>query len=272
MVDIQALGDERSPINMVIYGEPGVGKTALAGTWAMVEDSDILWASIEGGLLTLHDMPFKSSVDVQSISGVGDLEDLHKFLKYEEHHYVAVVIDNATEIIDRDLEVVVHRKAAKDVEKFGKSRRATIDDVWMEDYGETSRRLARVFRWYRDLPIHTIFIAHPRHIEAKRGDRNVLVDVRPDFPRQLRRAVEGYVDFVWFLHQTEEGERLLYTKRTGVLYCKSRGIAFDPLPALRVPWGFPTMPEVLSILNGKEPSEHLIYTEEESQDESERSV
>jgi hypothetical protein len=251
--------------NILLYGEPGTGKTAMAGTLAMEEECKMVWGDIDGGLLTLRDMDTKGDIEVYAIEATSDLEGLHKFMYENSDDYDAVVLDNTTELVDRHLESVVRRKAAKDVERFGKSRRENIDDVWIDDHGETKRHLSRLLRWFRDLPMHTIFIAHPRHMMKKKGEDSVLVDVRPDFPRALRRAAEGYADYVWYMHTMEDGSRLLYTQRLGVIYGKSRGIALHNYPVLRIPWGFPVLPEIFQVLDGKEPDEQIQYHEDEEE-------
>ncbi len=269
MSELTPLGDTEKWINLMLYGDPGVGKTALAGTLAMLEDMRMVWGDIDGGLLTLKDMERQSDIEVFDIEETKQLEDLHRFMLENSDDWQAVVIDNATELVDRDLEAVVRRKATRDVERFGKSRRDNLDDVWLDDQGETKRHLSRILRWFRDLPMHTIFIAHARQITKKRGDQDVVVDVRPDFPRALRRAAEGYCDYVWYMHEIEGRIRLLYTQRLGVIYAKSRGSTFHELPVLQVPWHYPVLPRLLDLLSGEELDEELRYEEPEEEESSE---
>ena len=247
--------------NLLLVGEPGVGKTRLCATATMHESTrDVLWLDVDGGLLTLRDMELEHPPLVEKIESIDQLEEIHWHLKKRDEGYEeirTVVIDNGTELVPMDLEAVVRRKAAKEKkEKGGKTRRFGVDDVWLDDRGETGRRLARIFRWYRDLPINTIITCHSREIFKKMADNTEgpLEDTLPEFPRGLRRQVCGFQDYVWYMWIKDE-ERFLLTQRRPKHFAKTRGEKAQKIigSSLRVPMDRPFIPEIVHSLKVGEP-------------------
>lgn len=250
-------------MNLCLFGEPGVGKTRLCGTICQSDVmGDVVWADIEGGLITLKNMDLKFHPLVEGISDVRELEQLYWALKKRKgdkklEDVGTVVIDNATDLVPIDLEHVVTRKAEEEKRKKGKTRRTGVDDVWLDDRGETGRRLGRIFRWFRDLDLNVVMTAHPREIYDRKIDANgrevqgKLIDVRTEFPPALRRQVEGYQDYVWYMHYNDKtGKRVMLTERAGPYWAKTRGEQFREMlgPVLRVPDDRAVIPELYTAL------------------------
>ena len=83
-----------------------------------------------------------------------------------------------------------------------KDKNYTIDDVYLEDYGVAGKRLARILRGFRDLPLHVIYIAHKK--DKMRKGTNTLEESKPNLTDKLCTAVMGYMDFVWYLYTADE--------------------------------------------------------------------
>lgn len=251
-------------MNLCLFGEPGVGKTRLCGTVCQSDImGDVVWADIEGGMITLKGMKLKRPPLVERISDAKELEQLYWALKKRDSDKTlkgvgTLVIDNATDLVPIDLEHVVTRKAAKEKQQTGgRTRRSGIDDVWLDDRGETGRRLGRIFRWFRDLHLNVIMTAHPREIYAKKIDssgrevQGKLIDVRTEFPQALRRQVEGYQDFVWYVHyNVATDRRRILTERRKAFFAKTRGEDYRALlgPVLEVPTDRPVIPDLYKAL------------------------
>ena len=187
-------------MNILIYGDPGAGKTYLAGTAEDVpEMKNVHFFNIDGGLMTLADRGNITATDVHS---VGDLEtEFYKIAnKDKEYEGVkTVVIDNISELLTLGLEETTRKEYAARVKK---DKNYSIDEVYLEDYGVTGKRIARILRGFRDLPIHVIYVAHKK--DKMRQGTNVLESSCPNLTDKLCTSVCGYMDCVWYLYTADE--------------------------------------------------------------------
>ena len=222
-------------MNILIYGDPGAGKTHLAGT---AQDHPLMANvhvfNIDGGLLTLAS---RGDIRASDISSVDDLEnEMWKIASghsdYEDIN--TIVIDNITELQTLSLEEITRKEVLTNTTR--QNRGATIDDVYLEDYGKSTTQLSRVLRGFRDLPLNKIYIAHKK--DKMRGNSSVVESTVPSLTNKLGTAVSGYMDFVWYLyHATEdvvnesgdthsELHRYLLTQTYDVYFAKTRGQRF----------------------------------------------
>ena len=196
---------------------------------------NVLFANIEAGLVSVA---HRGDIQKIRISSTETLENMGwDLIKGRWPDIGTVVIDNVTELQTLNLQEIV-KNAISSGRNRVQNRERTVDDVWQEDYGKSTKQLARLFRLFRDLPMHVIFTAHMKRVYPKVPEGTDLtkiqpIAVMPSLSAKLGEALMGYVDFVWCLAEdtdkemNEAGRRFLITVSKGEYRCKTRGPMFS---------------------------------------------
>ena len=116
--------------NILIYGDPGSGKTHLAGTAQDVpEMADVHVFNIDGGIMTLAS---RGDIHATNIRSVDELEQELFRIANKDPKYAktkTVVIDNITELQTLALENITTREL---VNRRKKDKSYTVDEVYLE--------------------------------------------------------------------------------------------------------------------------------------------
>jgi phage nucleotide-binding protein len=190
-LEIAPASEQEPYINLMVYGDPGVGKTLLSGTAADVPDmSPVLILDIEGGTLTLREK--YPDVDVVRLKTWKDMQKVYDDLYDGKAPYKTVVIDSITECQKFSMAQIMIEmvKAAPDRDPDVPSQR---------EWGKSIEQIRRTIRGFRDLPMHTIFTALAIHERDERIGR--LVN-RVSLPGKLSGEASGFVDILGYMYMT----------------------------------------------------------------------
>ena len=195
------------PLNLLVYGEPGVGKTYMLKT--AVKPALVLDA--EGGTLTL----MGSDTDILKINSPEDIRDAFKELK-NGAGYKTVCFDSITEVYKCFMDEII--------KKNPNIARAYGDQPSLSDYGRASELMRRTIRQFRDLPIHFIATAL---VQDLKDEKDGSLTRLPSLPGKLAYEVAGYMDVVGYVFanenkETGDVERGVLVQPRGTIIAKDR--------------------------------------------------
>ncbi len=210
----------------LIYGSAGVGKTLLAASAQGHPDmANVLYANIDGGLITVASRKGLLECVINNVQELEELQGMAARKAKEFEGVKTLVIDSGTELLENFLREIAEREAK------GNSKRDR-DKNQIEDYGESTAKLNRIFRWCRDLPLHVIMTAHDK-VERKLVDTRKqnkesapVLAIRPKFTDKLGTSVMGCFDYVWYMYIDDDSNRCLMTQPNSVVQAKTRGEKF----------------------------------------------
>jgi phage nucleotide-binding protein len=177
--------DVKTQYNVLIYGDPGVGKTTLAAG----APKPILVDIERGGKVLLRDPHLRDIPTIEPDTFV-EVEELFWAAKKGELPYDTFILDSLSEFQRRHLDELLI-KAAKDQKRPNREYLAE-----QQDYRLSTEMMRRLVLMFRDLPQNLVVIAHA--IEEK-DDYDGKMTTRPSVTPKLAGTVIGMMDVVVYL-------------------------------------------------------------------------
>lgn len=217
---VQSVGDVVPVVNMMIYGDPGVGKTVLAGSASEVEEmSPVLFIDIEGGTMSLRKR--YPNVDVVRVSNWPEMLQVYNDIASGDY-YRTVVLDSLTEIQKFSMYHIMKDLIASDPDR-------DPDMPGIREWGKNAEQVRRFVRAFRDLPVNTIFTALAA---TDKDPKTGAILSRPYLSGKLSAEVAGFLDVVCFMYmRIVDGaiKRLLLTSATDNCVAKDRSDSLPPV-------------------------------------------
>jgi phage nucleotide-binding protein len=180
-------------IAMIIYSNPGVGKTTLAAT---LPPEETLFINVEGGigpLMGTKHVVFNLPAAIKSYEIEEVVDDLYKHLRTEKHGFKYVIIDNMSEL-EQQLILNLTLRRGKDTPE-------------LREYGDVGFKMKEWVRLFRDLVyqnITVIFNAWEIPLEIKNVDGAIVTQTFPMIGKKLAPQACGIVDVVGHLEVYEK--------------------------------------------------------------------
>lgn len=205
-------------INILVYGDSGVGKTTLAGSADDCPDlRPCLIIDFEGGTESL----VRTFPDVQQVRVTTwkEMQQVYDELHRGEHGFSTVILDSLTEIQKFNMYSVM--------EELIKNRPDLDPDVpGMREWGKNLEQMRKFVRGFRDLPMNTIFTALKKD---EKNDKTGMVTTKPSLSGKLADEVAAFLDIVVYYYvkrigsgEDAEDKRLLLTQKTETIIAKDR--------------------------------------------------
>lgn len=183
-------------VNMVIYGDSGVGKTTFASTAAA--DGKVLYIDSEAGANFIDDK-YADNIDLLKLDNINLLDEVLKPENIKE--YKTVVLDSVTEIMKKMVDKI---KGSKDKPSLA-------------DWGTVITNMETYFRRFRDLDKNVIMVA----LTQEKVDEDMILK-RPSLSgKNLPADIIGLVDICLFIENTAAG-RIAHTQPSTKFYAKDR--------------------------------------------------
>lgn len=218
---IKGVNTDRPFWTLMVYADPGVGKTFLIGTGAR-EDHDTLIIRPPTDHTDTIKIHFPGvEVDEFVASNWQDADEIHEYLRHEKHGYRWVWLDSVSLFQEVGLDGIM-----EDLVANKPHRNLYIPDKG--EYGENMSRLSRYIRMMTALDFNFGMTAHVfRYTFATTGEELMMPWIQG---KQMPEKISAYANVVGYLGTVESEKhgtvRALYTETHDEYYAKDGFGAF----------------------------------------------
>jgi len=232
-------------INILFYGEAGVGKTRLAGSASEVAEClPVLLIDVEAGSTSVAMYP---GIDIVRVTTYEELVEIYNDLKTIEAKegnlpYKTIILDSITEMQKLGMEAVLKRTVERAHER-GDDKDPDQPDFG--DWAKNANQTRRMIRAFRNLECHTIFTA----LAQVDSSRPTKPKAKPYLNGKMADEVAAFLDIVLYMYKkaddtTETVHRVLLSSGTDEIIAKDRS---DKLPSLIID---PTYKDIHNFIKG----------------------
>ena len=218
-LEIMPVEETMDYINLLVYGDPGVGKTVLAGSATEIPEMDpVIFVDVEGGTFSIRNR--FPTAKVVRVASWHDMQKVYNELFNMNHGFKTVVLDSLTEIQKFSMSNIMKAVVLKDSDR-------DPDIPAMRDWGKNIEQIKKLVRGFRDLPLNTVFTALAK---VDKDARTNIAKTSPYLSGKLSSEVSGMVDIVLYMYRKNvQGDihRLLLSQATDQQIAKDRS---DNLP------------------------------------------
>lgn len=193
-------------ISLLIYADPGIGKTTLATT---LPEEETLIINTEAGLgptLGTNHIIFNLKDDLSQ------LQSLYKYLRTEKHPFKYIVIDNISEMEQWMVRTLTE------------GRQKETPDI--REHGDVFFKMEEYLTLFRDLTynnINIVFNAWQMNLDLKSTQGEIVTKAFPKLYKKLSGNICGKVDVVGHLEMFEKtGDRYVRFEPTKDIIAKSQ--------------------------------------------------
>lgn len=203
---------------VLIYGDPGTGKTVFCGS----APSPLL-VDVERGASSLSNHDEYANVAVMEFRSIAQLELLiSKLAEGALPQYETIVIDSFSELQKRDLDDILIKASRTDA-----SRNQFLPTG--PDYNINTEHMRRIASNLRDLDRNVIVTCH---VKEEKDDSTGRLLVRPNLTPKLAGTMAGIFDVVGYMSVVGTGDsvtRTLQVHPTNKITAKTRVGGLPPV-------------------------------------------
>ena len=206
-------------ISLLIYADPGVGKTTLATTLPVGETLIINTEAGLGPLLGTNHYIFNLDRDLKQ------LQELYKEIITKDHPFTNIVVDNISELQEW-MVITLTQTRGKDFTEI-------------KEHGDAGQKMREYLHLFRDLVykgINVVFNAWEMPLPIEESTDMTITKLYPKLYKRIAPEICGIVDLVGRLEKYEKtGDRFIRFEGTSKIEAKSQFKGVDRFEPANLP-------------------------------------